>query len=844
VLVVDRNGLVQFTGGDWHVFFPKAETPPIGESIVRLWGEAPALLHAARRALEGEEVVEQAATNGHTMHLRFAALHAGTPEVAGCTVMWTDTPAEELRSSAGQLQLLFHQIPGAVWMTDRELHVTSMVGRLRESAGLRLSALLGQTVNDIVEKEQADPQILVHHLAALEGKKSSFRYSFRDRLYEIEIEPLYNGRPEPIGCIAASIDVTERREAEERLARSETRLLNAQRAAHVGSWEWDVSTDVVTWSPELFRIYGISPAEFDGTYQSFLTRVHREDLEKTKNTIFEALRAGKSFVYDHRVVRPDWSVRMLHTRGDVVTDDHGKVVRLVGSCWDVTDRWEADQALQRSVSLLRATLESTADGLLVVDRTGRIEAFNRRFLAMWNIPEELADHRDDIELQNRVLEQLEDSAAFQLRVEELYRHPEAESLDVVRFKDGRIFERYSQPQRLGTELVGRVWSFRDVTERERLLRSTILLSDASRLLASLDIENALEAMAQLTLPFLGNGCAIDLFTASGGPRRLLSISREPSQPVVVELPRAIYGGHATIFMTGGVSCISAPLMMQGELLGAISFLAPPERHYMEADLKLVEELAHRVELAMTNARLFQQAKDALQARDQFLSIAAHEIRGPVAGLHLAVQTLNRHAVLTASAHRALSVIEREDRRISRLVDELLDVSRMRQGLVHFELEEVDLTEVTREVAARLTTEITKSGSTLSVTAEPGIIGFWDRLRLEQLVTNLLTNAAKFGQGKPIEINVTATPDVAHWSIRDQGIGIADEKQRMIFEPFERAVSGRHYGGLGLGLYIVRRIVEGLGGTIRVESRPGEGTAFSVELPRHAPRTDRPNGARR
>jgi signal transduction histidine kinase len=158
------------------------------------------------------------------------------------------------------------------------------------------------------------------------------------------------------------------------------------------------------------------------------------------------------------------------------------------------------------------------------------------------------------------------------------------------------------------------------------------------------------------------------------------------------------------------------------------------------------------------------------------------------------------------------------------------VTRIRAGQLHYVFAPVDLVEVTREVATQLKKELTRSGSPLSITAPGAVVGMWDRSRLVQVVTNLLSNAIKFGLGKPIELAVGSDGKVAKLELRDHGMGIAAEAQRRIFAPFERAVSDRHYGGLGLGLYIVRTVLEGLGGSVRVDSQPGGPTTFAVELP--------------
>jgi PAS domain S-box-containing protein len=518
-------------------------------------------------------------------------------------------------------------------------------------------------------------------------------------------------------------------------------------------------------------------------------------------------------------------------RVEPLRDDDGAIIGTIGAAFDVTTRVRSERRLKKTVSLLRATLDSTADGILVVDRDGRVTAMNQRFAEMWHLSEGARASRDDATLLARVLDQLDDPNAFMLRVQELYAHPEEQSYDVLQFRDGRVFERYSRPQRLDDQIVGRVWSYRDVTDRERLLKQALFLADASRLLASLEVESAAEAVARLAVPLIGETCALDLFADHVGPRRLFAVSAGGARQPVGEVPRGALAGHSLIYVTGGRSAMAVPMTARDTLLGVISFIAPEGRRYSEADLQLADALARRVALALDNARLYRGAKEALRARDEFLSVAAHELRGPATALRLAVQTLRAGEVPPELVPRTLEVCDRQVKRVARFIDELLDVSRVRAGTLQLELEDVDLAEVVREVAARAGSELVRSGSALSITAEGRVEGTWDRSRLEQLVGNLLSNAIKYGLGRPIEIIVRGGPSTATLAVRDHGIGIAKDKQRAIFDPFERAVSARHYGGLGLGLYICRSIVNALGGTISIESEPDRGSTFTVELPR-------------
>jgi PAS domain S-box-containing protein len=726
------------------------------------------------------------------------------------------------------LRMMFHRFPGSVWTLDRNLRFLYATGRLIRE--VHPSPRLGMSLFEFLGTKDPTDVSIAHHLAALSGERQSFQYQLADRWYAVVLEPLISEHGHVNACLGVATDITEQRATQDRLAHNEARLAEAQRVAHIGSFEWDIALNVVTWSDELHRIYGLEPGQFGGTYEAFIERVAPEDLEATKSAVLDAMRKPKPFVYDHRIIRSDGEIRTLHTRGDVVTDEHHMPVRLVGSCWDITEFKDALSNFERTHSLLEATIEATADGLLVVDLRGKVTAYNQRFLTVWRIPSEVAARHNDDKLLTFVLDQLEDPDSFLCGVRELYDHPDRESFDVLRFKDGRVFERYSVPQRVNADIVGRVWSFRDVTERERLFRRALFLADATRLLASLDVEPALDSVAHLAVPYLGDGCAVDLF-GSGGPRRLLVVSRDPAQPVNPELRSSVLAGHAAVYSLGSRACMVAPLVVKDAVIGALTFVSAPKRRYTSEDLEVAEELARRAALSVENANLYRGAQEALQARDEFLSIAAHEIRGPITSIHMAVQGLRKGRAPAQAMPKLLDIIEREDHRLARFVDELLDLGNIRTGRIHLTFEDVDLGNVVREVSSRLGAELARTGSSLSITSEGHPVGQWDRFRLEQVVTNLLWNAMKFGLGKPISVTVSERDGTTTLVVKDQGIGIPPDMLERIFKPFERAESARHYGGLGLGLFIVHTIVDSLGGSIRVQSERNLGSTFTVELPK-------------
>jgi PAS domain S-box-containing protein len=229
------------------------------------------------------------------------------------------------------------------------------------------------------------------------------------------------------------------------------------------------------------------------------------------------------------------------------------------------------------------------------------------------------------------------------------------------------------------------------------------------------------------------------------------------------------------------------------------------------------------------ARLVRGLLEAVRARDEFLSVASHELRTPLTTLGLQVESMAKSAPAEATNFtQRCAVVRRQTERLDRLVGMLLEVSRIATGRLSLDLEQVDMTEVVREVV----TEASGGGADrpIALHAEGPVVGYWDRLRLLQITTNLVGNAVKYGRGRPIDVNVRADGEVATLEVVDRGIGISAEDRERIFDRFERAVSERHYGGLGLGLWITREIVKVLGGVITVESTPGEGSTFTVRLP--------------
>jgi PAS domain S-box-containing protein len=260
---------------------------------------------------------------------------------------------------------------------------------------------------------------------------------------------------------------------------------------------------------------------------------------------------------------------------------------------------------------------------------------------------------------------------------------------------------------------------------------------------------------------------------------------------------------------------------------------------------LITDITERRSFEEQRDSLVQDLQEALRIRQEFMSIASHELKTPITSLLLAVQRLVNAAeggsLLPERFIRSLDTIERQSRRLAGLVDTLLDVTRIQAGRLELERAPCALGPLVLDVVARLEPDATRGGSTVSVDIPSRIAGIWDRQRLDQVLTNLLSNAIKYGRGRPIRIAAQATDQHCLVTVTDEGIGIQSADLIRIFAPFERAVSVHHYGGLGLGLYIVQRIVEAHGGDIWAESTVGQGTSFHLRLPLRPILEDIPTG---
>ncbi|MDI3287443.1 ATP-binding protein [Polyangium sp. 15x6] len=809
---------------------------------------------------------------------------------------------------------------------------------------------------------------------------------------------------------------------------------------------WEVDADTFRFSyvsAHAEQVLGYPVARWIEEPSFWVDHIHPDDRHWCLALCKDATARGEPHRFEYRMIAKGGRVVWLRDYVRVVLEN-GRPARLRGVMVDITEGKLVQAELERTISLLRTTLDSTADGILVTASDGSaINTYNQRFVEMWRLPLHVLEARSDEQALAFVLDQIADPAAYHAKVRWLYESPDEESYDVVAFKDGRLFERYSRPQRLGREVIGRVWSFRDVTRRfraeaerdrllveERRLRAEAerahgrmaLLAEASRKLAaaSLDVEPTLAAVVELAVPALGRWCAIVLpegALANGRPtiaathesptiaeslcpllRHYLPSPDDPlgftevlrsGEPLLApdipdEALRAAARDEAHLALLralGATPRLLVPLKVKGRTLGVLAIgVKSLDAHVSPEDQALVEELGRRCATALENtqlygeaqealrrkeeslalldtlfttapvglafldkemryvrsnralavsihrrspeaevgltprqaipelaprveryirsvldtgeplvgveisarvpatpdhdrhwlasyypvrtargellgvgvvvvdlteqkraevvrAKLYQEAQEAIRVRDDFLSIASHELKTPLATLTLRLEQIARRLrdglpVDKEPIVRALAQVGR----LTALTNDLLDVSRIAEGRLTIRAEQVSLADLAREAVANAAISLQKHAI---VMVEPfdDLVVIGDRSRLAQVIANLLDNAVKYSpSGGTIRVALAKRDSQALLSVTDPGIGIPKEQQGMLFERYFRARNApiTAYGGLGLGLYISRDIVERHGGRIWMESEVGQGSTFTVALPLEGP----------
>jgi len=397
------------------------------------------------------------------------------------------------------------------------------------------------------------------------------------------------------------------------------------------------------------------------------------------------------------------------------------------------------------------------------------------------------------------------------------------------------------------------------------------LSEASKILSStLDYNVTLVSVAKLVVEGIADFCIIDIAEGEKMERVVVRTSRKSDQRLANKMfnfqpdPKnkfAIYDAANTgssiliekvtkkwlktisriqeeqeiVEKLELKSFIFTPLISRGKIIGVLTVGSSRQGFsYTVDDVLFVDELAGRAALAVDNSRLFSEAQQAIQTRDEFMSIASHELKTPLTSILLTLQFAHRR-LLKQDAHKnVLNAIETgilQTRRLSGLMNDLLNISVISTGRLKIQKEETELIGLLNDVILWFELQAKNSGVKIIFKIKrKKIWGFWDKVRLEEVFSNLISNAIKYGNNKPVTIEVSLKENMAVIKISDEGIGIEAEEIEKIFGLFRRTVAAREFKGMGVGLYISYQVVKAHKGTMSVESTPGKGSMFVVKLP--------------
>lgn len=469
-----------------------------------------------------------------------------------------------------------------------------------------------------------------------------------------------------------------------------------------------------------------------------------------------------------------------------------------------------------SLSLFKAVFESTADGILIVGADGKVLEYNHRFSEIWKIPKDILETRNDDKLLSFIQDQLLYPEKFLQKVKDLYDKPEAISSDVVEFKDGRFFERYSIPLKSEKGILGRVWRFQDVTELRIMEEKFQQIAELSP-----DIISIISPEGKL------------VFNSSAS-HRIHGFSAEEME-----------GMDTFQFIHPEDQAIVQEEM--GKLISDPSYVCTVQYRYRNKDgsYSWMEATAcnqinnPRVNGLVTISREINSRKKmerdlnlALKTRDDFISFTSHELNTPVTLFKLKLQILKKNFEKERKNPDVKdydSLID-QTKSMQKLIEDLLSLSRIRAGKLSYFPEKFNLSILIEEILFKYKETFDAEKINVSGLVLPNIFIEADQLRIGQVVTNLISNAIKYAPHSPIQIDLAKADKFARLTIKDFGPGIPPENHESIFELFERATRKDYMPGLGIGLYLCKNIVEAMNGTIQVISRTGEGASFIVKLP--------------
>ena len=648
------------------------------------------------------------------------------------------------------------------------------------------------------------------------------------------IYPVVDSRGRPVEYVSIRTDITAVREGEEALRLSEERLRRGQLYANIGTWEWNIETGDLYWSERIAPLFGYAPGKLVTSYENFLNAVHPDDRQAVIDAVNACVEHDAPYEIEHRVVWPDGTVRWLLERGAVTRDAAGQAKKMLGVVQDIDARKRAELALVESEHQLREAQTLAHLGNWVADLvTGELTWSNEIYRIFGHEPGSFtpsieafwqAVHPDDLAL----VHEHERLAAETGHYEVAHR--------IVR-PDGTIrhVQELARAERDETgQVVRLIGTVQDITERieteQRLIetekRFAFAVEGAGDGVWDWDMQSGAMALSGNYEGMLGFekgeiAPTIDAWAASVHPEDMPRVKKTLDD-----------------YLAGAIPAYAVELRLackDGSYKWVLCRGAVVERDAAGQPIRMIgihSDISARkaTEFALIEAR--EAAERANHAKSEFLSSMSHELRTPMNAIIGFAQMLEYDGSLSEDQQDNVHEILKAGRHLLELINEVLDLAKIEAGRIELSMEDIDLVAVIEECHHLLMPLAQQKGVTLDIAAPAGMALFADRVRLKQILLNLLSNAIKYNRpGGKVSLHAkTLAADRIALYVSDTGQGIPPSRLQQLFEPFNRlGAETSNIEGTGIGLTITRRLVEMMGGAIGVESAPGVGSTFWIEL---------------